>query len=553
MYNGNSKLRGHGEVVSMTKHRQEEYVKCSQDILFFAETYYYIVDEEKGRHRIKLREYQKRMLKAFVEPPNNKRFAVVLAPRQVGKSTIATIYLTHYALFNEDKTIAMLANKEKTAHGILRKIKLAILELPLWLQQGVSEENGGWNKGTIGFEHGSRLIAGSTSSSAIRSESISLLYLDEMAHIPGNIADEFMASVYPTVSSSKKTKIIIVSTPLGLNHFYHIWRGAIETDPEKQNNYFPIRIYWNEIEGRDKKFKEDTIRDIGIQKWLQEFEGKFIGSSNTLIDPAMLERLEIKDPIELKLGDGLQIYEHPRPPEEGVLYIVGVDSAKGTGKDYSVIQVLKIIHEHEVTQVAVYTNNLIPAHDFAQVVISVTDYYNKCYAMIENNEVGGTVADTLWYEYEFDRILNCDKKGIGIRSTKTSKLAGNILLKKYIDSGWLEIHDRQTIYELSRYEEIRINIFQAPRGSNDDHVMSLLWALYFINTLFFDRKTLMVNKVDEKFRLDPQEQNGSAVIMIDEDGNDMVNDSMDNDNIEEGWGFNDGDDDGDGETGIFFE
>ena len=541
MYNGDASLRGPGEKVSMTKKRWAEYIKCQEDILYFAENYFHIVDQVKGRHLIKLREYQKRILKAFVSPPTEKQHIAMLSSRQVGKTTISLIYLTHFALFNEDKTVALLANKEKTAIEILRRIKLAIGELPMWLQQGISESNGGWNKGQVGFENGMRIIAGSTASSAIRGESISLLYLDEFAFVPDNIADDFMSSVYPTISTSPDAKIVIVSTPNGLNHFYHIWRNAIESDPEKQNNFFPIKINWNEIDGRDEKWRKSIIRDIGEQKFAQEYGCKFLGSSNTLIDPHLLERMSIEEPIDMQIGHCLHIYEKPikakhlKNPKDAPLYILGVDSAKGTQKDYSVIQVLKINHEHEIKQVATYRNNSINAQDFAQVVIGVSEYYNDAYIMCENNEVGGTVADTIWYTYEYDKILNCDKKGIGIRSTKTSKLAGNVLLKRYIDSGWLEIVDRQTIYELSRYEEVRPNIFQAPRGSNDDHVMSLLWALYFITTIFFDGKNMGVAKVDDKFKVSVEEKQDDTPIMF---GPDSTGDT----NLDEGWGYLEGTD-----------
>ena len=534
MYLGNTNLRGPDQKVTMTKKQINEYIHCKEDMLYFAENYFYVVDNDKGKHKIQLREFQKRMLKAFVSPTENKKYCCVLAPRQVGKSTIATIYLTHYILFNEDKTVALLANKEKTANGILRKIKLAIVEFPLWLQQGVSDTNGGWNKGGIGFENGSRLIAGSTSSSAIRSEAISLLYLDEFAHIPDNLADEFMASVYPTISSSKNTKIIIVSTPLGLNHFYHIWRGAIEKDPKKANQFMPIKINWNEVEGRDQKFKDDTIRDIGPKKWAQEFEGKFIGSSSTLIEASILERMEMLTPIDVKLGDCLYIYEQPI---EGAMYMLGIDSAKGTGNDFSVVQVLKITHEHDIKQVAKYSNNLIAPHDFAQVCISISEFYNDSYMMLENNEIGSSVADEIWYTHECDKILNIDKKGIGIRSTKTSKLAGNMLLKRYADAGWLEIVDRTTIYELSKYEEIRPNIFQAPRGSNDDHVMALIWAVYFVNTVFFDGKTNTVKAIDDKFKLSLEEKNAEEPIMI------YQGDVSVEEDLPEGWGYTENYDD----------
>lgn len=527
MYLGDPKLRGPGEKHSVTKKRIAEYIRCKEDVIYFAENYFYIVDIDKGKHKIKLREYQKRMLKAFDKPTNGRRHVIVNSARQIGKTTVSNVFLTHYVLFNEDKTVALLANKEKTAHEILRRIKLAIKEMPLWMQQGISDANGGWNKGAIGFENGVRVVASSTASTAIRGESISLMLLDEMAHIPNNIADEFMASVYPTIASSQTSKIIIASTPKGLNHFYHIWRGATETDPKKANSFMPVMIKWDEVPGRNNKFRENTIRDIGPQRWNQEFCGKFIGSSSTLIDSHILERMQIQNPIELRLGDCLNVYE--RPEKKG-FYILGVDSASGTGKDYSTVQVLKITREHEIKQVATYANNLIDPYDFAQVVISISDYYNYCYMMIENNEIGKTVADTIFYDFEVDKILNCDAKNIGVRSTRTSKLAGNMLLKRYIDSGWLEIVDRQTIYELSRYEEIRLNIFKCQNG-NDDCVMALLWALYFLNTVFFDRKNTGVLKIDDKFKISIEDKNEDQPIMFYQD------DSPSEPELKEGWGY----------------
>lgn len=541
-YGGDPTLKAQGEKTRITENRLKEFIRCKEDILYFTENYFYIVDIDKGKHKIKLREYQKRMLKAFVSPAKGKRHIAMLSARQVGKTTISTVYLTHYALFQEDKTVALLANKEKTAVEILRRIKLAIQNIPLWLQQGISEANGGWNKGAIGFENGVRIIAGSTASSAIRGEAISLLYLDEFAFVPDNIADDFMRSVYPTVSSSKTSKIIIVSTPCGLNHYYHIWRGAIERDPKRANNFMPVKINWDEVPGRDKKWKESIIRDVGPQTFAQEYGCKFLGSSNTLIDPELLERISIRDPIDYShLGNYLNIFEYPI---KGELYILGIDSSKGTGKDYSVIQVLRIIHKHKIKQVAVYARNNINAYEFAQVCISVSEYYNECYMMVENNEVGGTVADTIWYTYEYDKIINCDKKGIGIRSTKTTKLAGNVLLKRYIDSGWLEIIERKTVYELSRYEEIRPNIFQAPRGQNDDHVMALIWALYFTTTLFFDGKTLKVIKIEDEFKINPDAQEDDMPIMFYDD--DTIDEYVESrgtsnfDDLEEGWGYREG-------------
>jgi len=531
MYNGDPTLRGPGEKVAMPPKLLAEYIKCKEDVMYFAEKYFYIIDVDKGRMRIPLRYYQKKILKAFIKPTKKRKHVIMLSARQSGKTTIAALYILHYALFNRDKTIAILANKEKTAHEILLRIKTAFQELPLWLQQGIEEQYGGWAKGSIGFENHVRIISGSTAGSAMRTYSINLLYLDEFAFVPQNIADNFMRSVYPTISSGKTTKIIIVSTPNGLNQFYHIWRAAVRNE----NNFMPIKINWDEIPGRDAKWKQEQINDFGPQAFAQEYACKFLGSTNTLIDSDLLERMQMKDPKTLKLGSFLTIYEEPK---EGEMYMLGVDSAKGTGKDYSVIQVLKISSENDIEQVAVYRNNLIEPHDFAQIVISVSKYYNDCYMMVENNDVGGTVAESIWFEFEYDKIILCDKKGIGIRSTRKSKLAANILLKRYIENGWLEIIDRNTIYELSRYEEVTPNVFKAPRGGNDDCVMALIWGLYFVSTVHFDGKNTNIKKIDKKFLIDESKQEDDAPVMFFDDGS--TPDSINEEDLDEGWGYDEG-------------
>jgi hypothetical protein len=433
-------------------------------------------------------------------------------------TTVATVYLLHYALFEEDKTVAILANKESTAIEILSRLKLAYTELPIWLQRGISEQNGGWAKKAVGLENGIKIIAGSTASSAIRGMSAGLVFLDEFAFVPDNIADDFMSSVYPTIASGKKAKIIIVSTPNGMNHFYDIYRKATRGE----NNFMPIKIRWDEVPGRDDKWREEIIRDIGPAKWNQEFGTQFLGSSNTLIDTSMLERMNTKNPVEVKMGSYLSIYEQPI---DGAMYILGVDSAKGTRKDYSVIQVIKIISERDIEQVALYRDNTIEPRDYAQVIISVSKFYNDAYIMLENNDVGETVANTIWYEYEYDKILNCDKKGIGIRSTRKTKLAANMLLKRYIENGWLEIIDKFTLFELSRYEEESPNVFQAPRGQNDDCVTSMLWALFFLTTVFFDGKNLNVKQIDDKFLIQKmEEEDTTSPVAITPDDEENISD-----------------------------
>lgn len=496
MFDKDPSLRAAGEQINYTPEMIAEYIKCKEDIIYFAENYFYIQNGDHGKIKIPLWGFQKKMLKSFVDPGPWKNI-VTLSARQSGKTTISTVFMTHYILFNKDKLVAILANNEKTARSILERIKYAYKELPLWLQSGIRE----WNKSSVAFENDVKIFAGSTAGSASRGQSISLLYLDEFAFIPQYVADEFMASVFPTVASSKSSKIIIVSTPNGMNHYFQIWRNAVQGlhDPSKGNSFKPIRINWDEIPDRDETFKEKMIRDMGLAKWNQEFAGKFVGSTNTLVNPELLERCQLLEPIDFKIADNLSVYERP---EEGATYIMGVDSAKGNFGDYSVVNVLKISNQYDVSQVAVYRSNAQAPIDFAQICIEISKYYNNCFMMVENNDVGEIVANYIWYDFECDKILNCDPKGIGIRATRKTKLAANLHLKRYMDSGYLTLVDKQTIYELTRYEEVSPDVFHAAgQNENDDCVTSLLWALYFLNTEFYDAKSNDV-KINAKNKID---------------------------------------------------
>jgi hypothetical protein len=420
-------------------------------------------------------------------------------------TTVITVYILWYILFNKEKTVACLANKEKTAIEILDRIKLAYKNLPLWLQQGIEDD--GWNKTTIILSNSSKVIAAGTSLDSISGFTISLLYIDEFAKIPSHVADEFISSTYPVISSGKTSKIIIVSTPFGgMNHFYDFWRRAVDG----KSSFYPISIRWNDIPGRDDKWRKKTIADIGEERFKQEYECKFLGSNTTLIDSDVLEDWIVKEPIAFKWTGLFRIYDEPIP---GVQYVCGVDSAHGINKDYSVIQVLKLINEYCVEQVAIYQNNTILPSDFAQVVISVAQYYNNAYLMVENNGgVGTTVCDSIWYGYEYEGLINMDSKELGIRAHKGTKSEANVMLREYCEKGWLKVVDQATVYELSRYEEISPNVFKCPRGSHDDCVTSLLWALYFIKTDFYEGKSYNLKKIEKQYKINQDEYDVPVVI-----------------------------------------
>ena len=309
-YLGNPNLKPAGIPHSFTDEQLEEYLKCSNDPEYFIEKHIKVVHVDLGVVPFNMYDFQKDMVKTI----HNNRFSIFCTPRQVGKSTTVVSYFLWYILFNEDVNIAILANKGALARDILSRLQLAYENLPKFLQQGVLI----WNKGNLELENGSKIIAASTSSSAIRGGSYNMILLDEFAFVPPNIADEFMASVYPTISSGTSTKIVIVSTPNGLNHFYKIWEDA----KEKRNNYVPLSVHWMDVPGRDHEWKKETVRNIGEERWAQEFEGEFVGATNTLISSGTIKNMVFKDPVEQR--NGLDIYEQPKEDRVYVLSLIHI-------------------------------------------------------------------------------------------------------------------------------------------------------------------------------------------------------------------------------------
>lgn len=477
MFEGNSQLRASGEAYEYSPEMINEVVKCKEDIIYFAITYFYIQNLDRGKIKIPLWDFQKKLLKVMINPPDNKRHIVVLSARQMSKTTISTIYILHEMLFKKDSNIAILANNERTAREILSRVQMAYMMLPLWLQRGVKE----WNKSSVILENGVRILASSTSSNSIRGFSVNTLFIDECGWIADHIWQDFEASVMPTISSGKTSKIIMVSTPNGLNHFYNIYKKAVLGE----SDFYAVKIPWYYHPDRDDAWKDSMIRNTSKQQFAQEFDCQFLGSSNTLILPEKLETLIPREPDDItKYSGAFQIYEHPK---EDCQYVIGVDPSKGTGSDYTVIQVLKLNSENNVEQVAVYRSNYTKIELMPDIIMGISQYYNNCQAMVESNDVGEVLCRDLWNKYNFDGLCNIDKGKLGIRSTRKSKLEGNLLLKQYIDNGWLEIHDKRTIYELSRYVEVSPDVYHAEgQNENDDCVTSLIWALYYLKTDYYD-------------------------------------------------------------------
>ena len=278
-YLGNPNLKKVNVKQEYTKEQIVEIQKCMKDPIYFIKNYIQIVSLDKGLVPFELYDFQEKLVDTF----HNNRFTICKMPRQSGKSTTIISYLLYYSIFNDNKNIAILANKAATARDILSRYQLAYENLPSWLQQGVIN----WNKGNIELENGSKLVAAATSSSSVRGSSFNIIFLDEFAYVPQQIAESFFSSVYPTISSGKDTKVMIVSTPHGMNMFYKLWVDA----EEKRNLYVPIEVHWSEVPGRDERWKEETIKNTSETQFRTEFECEFLGSANTLIAPAKIKSM----------------------------------------------------------------------------------------------------------------------------------------------------------------------------------------------------------------------------------------------------------------------
>jgi len=494
-YLGNPLLKKSRKQIQWTPEMVQEFLRCSQDPIYFAERYIKIVHVDHGLIPIALYDYQKEIIDKL---QNNRRVTVVTS-RQAGKTTTAAAIILHYILFNEHKTVALLANKGDAAREILERIKLAYESLPDWLQSGVEE----WNKGSIELENGCKVIAAATSSSAIRGKSISLLYIDEAAFVEN--WDEFFASVFPTISSGNTTKILFTSTPNGLNHFYKTCQGA----KQGTNGYAFVEVPWQQVPGRDNEWKQETLAamDFDLEKFAQEFECEFQGSSGTLLSSACLKTLISRVPIAE--SDGLKQYDRPSKDNK---YVIIVDVSRGKGLDYSAFQVVDIT-KMPYNQVCTYRNNMITPLDYSGVIHNVSKMYNDAVILVEVNDVGAQVVDSLHYDYECETIVYTENAGArgkrisggfgnaerGIRTTKTVKAIGCSMLKLLVEQQQLIINDHETIFELSRFSK-KGHSYEAESGCNDDLVMGLVLFAWMSDQQYFkdltDINTLM--KLREK-------------------------------------------------------
>ena len=500
-YHGNPNLKSIGHKHDFTQEQIKEYLKCQSDPIYFIENYCHIVTLDNGLQLFKLYDCQKKKVDIIV----NERKVILMEGRQQGKTVTAAACILHYTIFNADKTVAIMANKTASAREVLLRYQTMYENLPIWMQQGVKT----WNKGDVELENNCRVFTAATTTSGIRGKSVNWLYIDEAAIIPNNVADEFFASVYPTISAGETTKILLTSTPLGYNHFWKFWNEA-----EKGTNGFVSHfIPYTDIPGRDEAWAEQQLKLLGELKFTQEVLCDFLGSSNTLINARTIATLSSKDPLyENPEGNGVDIYEDP---QEDHYYCITVDTARGIGGDYSAFVVFDIT-EMPYKVVAKYRNNKIAPMLYPNVIAKVGQDYNNAFVLIENNDIGGQVVEILHEEIEYDNIFSTvteksrqyvspgfgKSTRLGVNTSKQVKRQGCFNFKSLMEEKKLLVFDADIISEISTFVE-KGNTYQADEGYNDDCVMCMV-LFGWLSTMPFFKELVDVNTREGLYKQEMQ-------------------------------------------------
>lgn len=488
---GNPNLKKVGTVVDYSEDQIAELRKCINDPKYFIRTYCKIVSLDRGLVPFKLFPYQER----FIDAMHENRKVISMQPRQSGKTQVVAAYILWYSIFNESKTVAILANKAAVSKEILSRYQAMYETIPIWMQQGIKI----WNKGDIELENGSKVFTGATSKSGIRGKSANFLYIDEMAIIPNNIAEEFFAATYPVISAGKTTKIVITSTPLGYNHFWKFWVEA----EKGVNGFIPIRIdYWEHPE-RDEAWADEQRKNLGEIKFNQEVLMHFLGSSYTLLSGQCLSNLSPQAPVFQ--NENLDVYEEP---VRGNSYIITVDTSRGLGGDYSAFSVIDVT-QMPYKLVAKYRDNKISPLLYPDIIYRVANDYNEAYVLVEINDNGQQIADILHNEFEYDNLFRVETDGktgqkithgfgskstLGIKTTKQVKSVGCSVLKTLMENQKLLVPDADTIAELSTFIERR-GSYSADEGYHDDMVMTLvLFAWVSRQPLFMEMSNVDMRK-----------------------------------------------------------
>ena len=487
IYLGNPNLKKANTRTEFSAKQVQEFIKCKKDPIYFAKNYIKIVSLDEGLVHFKMWDFQEELIKNFHE----NRFNICKMPRQTGKSTTCVAYLLHYIVFNDSVNVGILANKAATARELLGRLQTAYENLPKWMQQGILS----WNKGSMELENGSKILAASTSASAVRGMSFNIIFLDEFAVVPNHIAEAFFSSVYPTITSGKSTKVIMVSTPCGMNHFYRYWHDA----QRGKNEYTATEVHWSEVPGRDEAWKEQTIKNTSEQQFKVEFECEFLGSVDTLISVTKLRNLVFEDPI-VNNYKGMLVYEHPI---KGNDYIITVDTARGIDHDSSPFIVFDIT-TYPYKTVARYKNSEIKPMLFPNIIHDTARAYNEAYVLVEINDIGEQVASIMQYDLEYENMLMCAMRGrngqqvgsgfsgsktqMGVRMTQAVKKLGCSNLKTLMEDDKIVTNDYDIIAELTTFVQKKQS-WEAEDGCHDDLAMCLVIFAWLVAQDYFKEMT----------------------------------------------------------------
>lgn len=506
-YLGNALLKKAGVKTRHTPEMIKELARCSKDIIYFVENYCRIISLDEGEVPFKLHGYQKKMLVAM----QKDRFSMYMLPRQMGKSQTTAAFILHQVMFNSHYTVAILANKDGSAREILSRVQFMYELLPSWMQHGVVT----WNKGDIELDNHSKIFTAATSPSSIRGRSVNLLYCDEFAHVENDV--EFWTSTFPTISSGKTTKVVVTSTPKGLNLFYKLWQESKEKKNPFSSHFYP----WTEHPSRDVKWEKEQLQALGAIKFRQEVLCEFMGSSGTLINGDKLQKLVFGNP--LVSDEHFSVYAKP---EKDRRYIMTVDCSEGVDRDYSVASIFDVT-EKPFKHVAVYRNNSIPPEMFTEVVYRLGKKYNDALAIVETNSVGVMVAKELWFDYEYENIVKTVPKEsgakvgygagsqIGVKTTKATKRVGCSTLKSLIETDLLITNDYHAISEMGTFVMVGSS-WGAEEGKHDDVVMTLVIFAWFTQQVSFEE--YMQGSINAELRAAREEERTGIPDLFFDDG-----------------------------------
>lgn len=496
-FNRVANLRDGNESVQVEPWMLKELAKCAKDPIYFIRNYVYINTKDKGMQLFGLYDFQEELIGKF----NTNRFNIAKYPRQAGKSATTRAYILWYSIFNKDKVVAILGNKLTLAQEQLQQLRDSYIALPVWMQPGVKQ----WNKRGIQFSHGTRVICAATSPDGIRGMSINLLYLDEFAFVKSHLADEFIASVFPTISSGKTTKVIITSTPNGMNHFFRMWENGKypdeEVDDDTFNGYIKSEIPWN-AKGlnRDAEWARNEIKAIGEIRFNQEYKCDFVGSVSTLIDHNFLKTIKSKKALNIpNIPDYMKIYELPRKREEletkNWEYIASLDSGYGVYQDYSVLHIFLVKSNITLHQVVTIAANNMEIEEFCKKCYVILKKYYEPGLIIEQNGPGGVATNFFFNTAEYENLLHFDPKGrhMGLWASAKLKQQACILFKTYIQRKFMHLYDKETINEMYSFGQLTQEKWGGLGGNHDDRITSAYWIPYYLQSPFYYGNVIEVN------------------------------------------------------------